>query len=190
MQEKFKEPGFWQYYNEMKRDAPSCDTVQSVKRYFKRKSESEKQAINYRIQNRGACAFKLSAIKLFNWIKSNNYQNIVKICVVAHDEFNLECPENMAEEVAEVLVRCMVAGGKPFCPNVFLGAEVSRHNVCIRDYYFEGDLIMKEGDVIAVIGEKVYHNLRTDKKYCKKDLPKDHSEVLSPEGPLPTYWVH
>ena len=49
MQEKFKEDGFWEYYREMKQDAPSCDTVQAVKRYFKRKSESEKQSINYRM---------------------------------------------------------------------------------------------------------------------------------------------
>lgn len=125
MQRKFKDHEFWQYYNEMKKTSPSCDTVQSVKRYFKRKSESEKQAINYRIQNRGACAFKLSAIKLFNWIKANNYLNIVKICVVAHDEFNLECPEHIVDEVGDILVKCMVAGGKPFCPNVYLGADLS-----------------------------------------------------------------
>lgn len=125
MQEKFQESGFWHYYNEMKRDAPSCDTVQSVKKYFKRKSDSERQSINYRIQNRGACAFKLAAIKLFNWITSKGYQNIVKICVVAHDEFNLECPEYMVDEVGKILVKCMVSGGKPFCPNVHLGADLS-----------------------------------------------------------------
>ena len=69
MQLKFREEGFWQYYNEMKRDSPSCDTVQSVKKYFRRRSDSERQSINYRIQNRGACCFKLAMIKLFNWIK-------------------------------------------------------------------------------------------------------------------------
>ena len=42
-----------------------------------------------------------------------------------HDELNLECPESMKDEVADVLVKCMIAGGKPFCPNVFLGADVS-----------------------------------------------------------------
>lgn len=125
MQEKFKEPGFWQYYNEMKRTAPSCDTVQSVKKYFRRKSDSERQSINYRIQNRGACCFKLAMIKLFNWIKSNDYLNVVKICTVVHDEINLEAPEAIAEEVGDILVKCMVAGGKPFCPNVFLGADVT-----------------------------------------------------------------
>lgn len=45
---KFKEPGFWEYYREMKREAPECETVQMVKKYFKRKSASEKQSINYR----------------------------------------------------------------------------------------------------------------------------------------------
>lgn len=125
MQEKFKDPDFWPYYNEMKKSAPSCDTVQNVKKYFKRKADSERQSINYRIQDRGAMCFKLASIKLFNWIVQNNYQNVIKICVVAHDEFNLECPEDMVEEVGGVLVKCMVAGGKPFCPNVFLGADLS-----------------------------------------------------------------
>lgn len=49
MQEKFKEDGFWQYYNEMKKESPYCETVQNVKRYFQRKSASEKQSVNYRI---------------------------------------------------------------------------------------------------------------------------------------------
>lgn len=125
MQEKFKDPDFWSYYNEMKRDAPSCDTVQSVKRFFKRKAESEKQSINYRIQNRGACAFKLASIKFFNWIVNHNYQNIVKVCIVAHDEINCEAPDDIAMMVADTLTKCMIAGGKPFCPNVYLGADLA-----------------------------------------------------------------
>lgn len=125
IQNRFKEDGFWQYYNEMKRTSPSCDTVQNVKKYFKRKADSERQSINYRIQNRGACCFKLAMIKLFNWIKANNYLDIVKICTVVHDEINLEAPEAIADEVGDILVKCMVAGGKPFCPNVYLGADVT-----------------------------------------------------------------
>ena len=68
--------------------------------------------------------FKLASIKLFNWIKSNGYLNKVLMCVPAHDEFNLEAPVEIADEVAKVLVQCMIDGGKPFCPNVFLGADV------------------------------------------------------------------
>ena len=125
IQDRFKEEGFWQYYEEMKKTAPSCDTVRDVRRYFKRKSEIERMSINYRIQNRGSGAFKLSTIKLFNWIIANNYQNVVKICVVAHDEINLECPEEISKEVGDILVKCMIAGGKPFCPNVYLGADLA-----------------------------------------------------------------
>lgn len=130
IQSKFKDPEFWNYYRQMKKEAPSCETVQQVKHYFQRKSASERQSINYRIQNRGACAFKLASIKFFNWIIHNNYQNIVLMCAPVHDEFDLECPEHMAKEVADVLVKCMIAGGKPFCPNVFLGAEAE-----IADYW-------------------------------------------------------
>ena len=43
--------------------------------------------------------FKFASIKLFRWICENNYQNIVKMCVPVHDEFNLECPKEIAEEV-------------------------------------------------------------------------------------------
>lgn len=123
IQQKFSDAEFWSYYRQMKKESPSCDTVQQVKRYFQRKSASERQSINYRIQNRGACAFKLSSIKLFNWIVDHNYQNIVLMCVPAHDEFNLESPEELADEVLEVTLKCMEAGGKPFCPNVHLGAD-------------------------------------------------------------------
>lgn len=125
MAEKMQDREFTSYYWQMKKEAPQCDTVQEVARFNKRKAASEKQSINYRIQNRGACCFKLASIKLFNWICSNNYQNIVKMCVPAHDEWNLECPETMKDKVADVLVKCMIAGGKPFCPNVYLGVDIS-----------------------------------------------------------------
>lgn len=125
MSNKMSDRDFTSYYWEMKKTAPYCDTVQDVKKFNNRKAASEKQSINYRIQNRGACCTKLALIKFFNWIVSHNYQDIVKICAIVHDEINVECPESMKEEVSDILVKCMVAGGKPFCPNVFLGADVS-----------------------------------------------------------------
>ena len=124
MMQKMKDPEFWDYYREMKVSAPNSDTVKNVREFFKIKSQCEKNSINYRIQNRGAMCFKLSSIKLFRWICENNYQNIVKMCVPAHDEFNLECPEPMKEDVANKLIECMVEGAKPFCKRVYLGADV------------------------------------------------------------------
>lgn len=125
MSDKMQDREFTSYYWQMKKESPYCDTVQEVKRFNKRKASSEKQSINYRIQNRGACCTKLALIKFFNWIVANNYQNIVKICAIVHDEINVECPKVMEKEVSDVLVKCMVAGGKPFCPNVYLGADIS-----------------------------------------------------------------
>ena len=67
------------------------------KNYFRRKSASEKQSINYRIQNRGAMMFKLASIKLFNYLKKNNLLGVVKYCIPVHDEINLECPKKQCQ---------------------------------------------------------------------------------------------
>lgn len=124
-QENMKDPMYMAIYEQYKHSDPNNEVVKAVKHYIKRKSASEKQSINYRIQNRGAMAFKLASIKLFNWLRKNNLLFIVKYCVPAHDELNLECPDEIANEVADVLVKCMVSGGEPFCPRVYLGADVS-----------------------------------------------------------------
>ena len=121
---KMQEPGFWEYYQNARKRNPLDEIVQEVRHYMQRKAASEKQSINYRIQNRGAMCFKLSSIKLFNWIVDHKLIDKVKMCVPAHDEFNLECPAAIKEEVGKVLIDCMIAGGKPFCPNVFLGADI------------------------------------------------------------------
>lgn len=121
---KIQEPGFWEYYQNVRKRNPQDEIVQEVRHYMQRKAASEKQSINYRIQNRGAMCFKLSSIKLFNWIVDHKLIDKVKMCVPAHDEFNLECPAAIKEQVGKVLIDCMIAGGKPFCPNVFLGADI------------------------------------------------------------------
>lgn len=130
IRDKLKDPEFVDYYNEMKRIDSSCETVQKVNYYFRRKSASEKQSINYRIQNRGAMAFKLASIKFFNYLKANNLLNVVKYCIPAHDEIDCECPKSMADKISKALIDCMVKGGKPFCTRVFLGADCE-----IGDYW-------------------------------------------------------
>lgn len=45
--DKQEDPEFWAYYREMKQEDPDCDTVQGVRRLARRKAESEKQSINY-----------------------------------------------------------------------------------------------------------------------------------------------
>ena len=126
IQASFKEEGFWDYYREMKRDAPDCETVQKVKHFFKRKSASEKQSINYPIQATGSMCLRVSLIYFWNYIMNNNLFNIVKICVTPYDEINCEAPEEIAEEVAKTLYDCMVKAGAFFCRRCKLDADVSR----------------------------------------------------------------
>jgi DNA polymerase I-like protein with 3'-5' exonuclease and polymerase domains len=120
------QPGFYEEFNRMKKYDPFSKEVYWIRQWFKKKSDIEKQSINYRIQNRGAMCFKFSAILLFKWIVKNNYQNIVKICVPAHDEFDCECPADMAEEFALILQQCMEKGAKPFCTRLPLSSDLSR----------------------------------------------------------------
>lgn len=122
--DKQEDPEFWAYYREMKQENPECDTVQGVRRLARRKAESEKQSINYPIQAAGALCFKLASIKLFNWLLENGLLFKVKYCIPVHDEINLEAPDEISEEVADILVKCMVSAGKPFCTRAHLGADV------------------------------------------------------------------
>lgn len=126
--DKQEDPEFWAYYREMKQEDPDCDTVQGVRRLARRKAESEKQSINYPIQAAGALCFKLASIKLFNWLLKNGLLFKVKYCIPVHDEINLEAPDEIAQEVADILVKCMVSAGKPFCTRAHLGADVEVAN--------------------------------------------------------------
>lgn len=117
---------FWARYRRLKAEDPSDPLVEDVGHYFKRKSASERQSINYPIQSRGSAIFKICAVNLFKWVVDNNLFGIVKFCIPAHDEFNIEAPEYMAEIVADKLHECMVKAGRFICRIVPLDAEVSR----------------------------------------------------------------
>lgn len=122
----FKEDGFWDYYRMMKVESPECDTVQKVKHFFKRKSASEKQSINYPIQATGSMCLRAALINFFNWICENNLFGKVKICVTPYDEINCEAPAEIAEEVAQRLYEDMVFAGSIFCTRCKLDADMSR----------------------------------------------------------------
>lgn len=126
MQIEMKEdPDFWDNYRYDKSHKIQSDLVYNVRRYFKLKSQYEKASINYRIQGAGALCFKLASIKLFRYLESNNLLFIVKYCVPAHDELNIECPKEMTKDIEAVLLKCMEEGAKPFCTRVPLGADAS-----------------------------------------------------------------
>lgn len=115
----------WSYYREMKDSCPECDTVQRVRKFFKRKSASEKQSINYPIQATGSMCLRLSLIKFFDYICDNTLFNIVKICITPYDEINCEAPNSIAIDVANKVYECMVEAGKIFCTKCKLDADIS-----------------------------------------------------------------
>lgn len=117
---------FWDKYRRLKATNPSDPLIEEVRHYFKRKSASERQSINYPIQSRGSAIFKIAAVNLFKWVVDNGLFGVVKFCIPAHDEFNIEAPDEIAEEVANKLHECMVKAGKFICRIVPLEAEVSR----------------------------------------------------------------
>lgn len=116
----------WNYYREMKENSPDCYTVQRVKSYFKRKASSDKQSGNYKIQGTGAIIFRVATVNFWNHIIKNGWFNKVKLCIPVHDEWDIEAPEDIAEEVAALLHDCMVKAGAFFSTRCKLDAEISR----------------------------------------------------------------
>ena len=116
----------WTYYREMKNSYPNCDTVQRVRNFFKRKSASEKQSINYPIQATGSMCLRVSLINFFEWLRQKNLLFKVLICVTPYDEINCEAPEEISEEVAKTLYNCMIKAGEFFCERCKLDADISR----------------------------------------------------------------
>lgn len=77
---------FWDKYRVLKVNDPTNPIVKEVRHYFKRKSASERQSINYPIQSRGSAIFKICAVSLFNWVVDNGLFGKVKFCIPAHDK--------------------------------------------------------------------------------------------------------
>lgn len=122
---KMSEEGFWDYYRQLKAEDPSSDTVQMVKKFFKRKSDSERQSINFPIQAAGSMCLRYSMIYLWEYIVENNLQNIIKICICPYDEINIEAPEEMAYDIADKVHDFMVKAGSIFCTKCKLDADIS-----------------------------------------------------------------
>ena len=120
------EPGYWDEYK-TKKDMGWFDDpqVQEVRHFFKRKSASEKQSINYPIQATGSQCLRFSMIYFFEYLRENHLLNKVKICVPPYDEINCEAPADIAMNVAKKLHECMVKAGAIFCTRCKLDADIS-----------------------------------------------------------------
>lgn len=121
--EEEQKPGFWNYYYQLKRTDPDNEIIPEVEHYKERKAASQKQSINYRIQNSGAMCYKLSAIYIFNHLQKHNLLFKIKWCVAVHDENDFEVPESLIDEFGNVVLKLMEEGAKPFCTRLPLPAD-------------------------------------------------------------------
>ena len=78
------------------------------------------------IQATGSFCLRVSLINFFEYLRKNNLLFKVLIVVTPYDEINVEAPEEIAEEIAQVLYNCMVKAGEYFCTRCKLDADISR----------------------------------------------------------------
>lgn len=119
---------------------------------------------------------------------NNNLIDIVLLCVTPYDEINLECPESIAEDMANVLVKCLADGGKPFCTRVHLGADVARMSKCHTNFSVADKVIMENGDVVDCL-DGVFYNITKNTTYPESEV-KGYKDYIEADGPLPNYWIH
>ena len=69
--------------------------------------------------------FKFASVYFFNYLVKHNLLGKVLLCVGVHDEWDIEAPEEIAEEIAKVLQKCMEKGASHFCTRLPLSTDIS-----------------------------------------------------------------
>lgn len=75
------------------------------------------------IQGSAADCSKLAGILFFNELIKKGLFKIVKMVNMVHDEFNVEAPDAIAQEISDLMVKCMEVAGSKFCKIVPLTAD-------------------------------------------------------------------
>lgn len=126
LEKKIKVPGFWEQWRAEKQAQSTYfkeELKPIVRNYFKYKGTIERKALNYPIQGTSADITKLAGVYMFRYLEKNDLLFKVWMPNVVHDEILLECPEELAEELAQVLKDSMEKAGKLFYSRVALKAD-------------------------------------------------------------------
>jgi DNA polymerase-1 len=124
--EIYETDGFWESYKLEKSQDSSIFKQHfkpKVREYFMKRGDIERMSLNYPIQGTSADITKLAGIYFFEYLEKNNLLFTVKLPNVVHDEWIVECPENIANELSKVLQECMEKAGDVFCKTIKLKAE-------------------------------------------------------------------
>ena len=106
----------YEYYMEQKKHVSS---------YFKLRSNYARLALNNPVQTTGAHQMKLALSMIFEYIIEKGYMWKVLMCNAVHDETVLECPDELAEEMQEVVGRFMREAGDHYLENLNIKADAN-----------------------------------------------------------------
>lgn len=124
--ELYETDGFWESYKlEKSQDSTIFKSYfkPKVREYFIKKGDIERMSLNYPIQGTSADITKLAGVYFFRYLLENNLVFKVKLPNVVHDEWIVEAPEDMAENISKVLQECMEKAGDVFCKTIKLKAD-------------------------------------------------------------------
>jgi len=124
--EIYNTEGFWEDYKHEKSQNSTLFITHfkpKVREYFMKKGDIERMSLNYPIQGSSADITKLAGIFFFRYLRENDLLFKVLLPNVVHDEWIVECPEELAETIAPVLKDCMEKAGDVFCKTVKLKAD-------------------------------------------------------------------
>ena len=132
-EEIYKTEGFWDDYK-LEKSRNSGIFIShfkpKVREYFMKKGDIERMSLNYPIQGTSADITKLAGIYFFEYLEKNNLIFKVLLPNVVHDEWIVECPLDLSEELSKVLQESMEKAGDVFCKTIKLKAEP-----CITKYW-------------------------------------------------------
>ena len=132
-EEIYKTEGFWDDYK-LEKSKNSGIFIShfkpKVREYFMKKGDIERMSLNYPIQGTSADITKLAGIYFFEYLEKNNLIFKVLLPNVVHDEWIVECPLDLSEELSKVLQESMEKAGDVFCKTIKLKAEP-----CITKYW-------------------------------------------------------
>jgi DNA polymerase-1 len=132
-EEIYTTEGFWDDYK-LEKSRNSSTFIShfkpKVREYFMKKGDIERMSLNYPIQGTSADITKLAGIYFFEYLEKNNLIFKVLLPNVVHDEWIVECPEDLSQELSKVLQESMERAGDVFCKTIKLKAEP-----CITKYW-------------------------------------------------------
>jgi len=100
-----------------------------VSKFFQVKSGYERNALNAPIQGTAAIITKIAGVRFFNYLLENNLLFKVWIPNDVHDEYLVEAPDEIVDEVAKNLKIAMDDAAAIFCKSVKLVAvpEIAKY---------------------------------------------------------------